>query len=125
MAKEYILIERRYEGISTRSGQDYWRLEWLDPDNCEILEMTVDSGLNNFTRCHWDQVIAHPYPFGRYQGLRRIARTTQARTAVLDADHAPRPVAICDSEADFAQLLESVVAGQEPAPTRWQELFHG
>lgn len=121
MALEYLLVDVT-EGRSQLNGGRFWRLTFVAIEDGQTYEMTVDPAYDNFKRNGWDHVVGDEYPYGVYTGLRRTARKTSRGTPVISADGQARMVYRCANDAELARLVELLT---EPAPTSYQELFHG
>jgi len=89
---EYILadIERK---IGTRHNTWIYDITWVEPLTLDVFMTVVDESMRNFTRSHWDVIVAGDIPYGIYAGLRVTARRDRIGLAVISADSIPQMIA--------------------------------
>ena len=119
---EYILVNIE-ESISHLNGGRYWRLTFQSLDDGTQHEMTVDPTYNNFKKSGWDHVVADPYPYGVYEGLKRTQKQTNRGMSVVSADGPARLIYRCADDAELAQLVAANTASFNPPSTQFGQLF--
>ena len=119
---EYILVNIE-ESTSHLNGGRYWRLTFQSLDDGTQHEMTVDPTYNNFKKSGWDHVVADPYPYGIYTGLRRTKKTTSRGIPVVSADGTARLIYRCADDAELARLVEANTASFNKPSTQFGQLF--
>ena len=119
---EYILVNIE-ESISHLNGGRYWRLTFQSIQDGTQHEMTVDPTYNNFKRSGWDHVVADPYPYGVYEGLKRTQKQTNRGMSVVSADGPARLIYRCRDDAELAQLVAANTASFNKPSTQFGQLF--
>jgi len=119
---EYILVNIE-EGRSQLNGGRFWRLTFQSLDDGTTWEMTVDPAYNNFKRSGWDHVVADPYPYGIYTGLKRTQKQTRQGRPVVSADGSARLVYRCANDEELAQIVEANIRSFERPATQFGQLF--
>ena len=122
MSNEYILVNIE-QSTSHLNGGRYWRLTFVSLDDGTTHEMTVDPDYNNFKRSGWNHVVADPYPYGVYTGLKRTKKQTKKGTPVVSADGKARIVYRCENDAELARLVEVNARQFERPSTNFGQLF--
>ena len=92
MAKEYILSDITPK-VGTRHNSYIWDITWVDLDDLQIHMTVVDESMPNFTRSHWDVIVAGDIPYGIYSGLVRTNKTDKDGLSVISADSHPTMIA--------------------------------
>jgi hypothetical protein len=119
---EYILVNVE-ESVSHLNGGRYWRLTFVSLDDGTTHEMTVDPAYNNFKKSGWNHIVADPYPYGVYEGLRRTRKTTKRGVPVVSADGPARIVYRCENDDELTQLVEANRRSFEQPTTQFGQLF--
>ena len=119
---EYILVNIE-ESTSHLNGGRYWRLTFQSIQDGTQHEMTVDPTYNNFKKSGWDHVVADPYPYGVYEGLRRTQKQTNRGMSVVSADGPARLIYRCADDAELARLVEANTASFNQQTTNFGQLF--
>jgi len=119
---EYILadIERK---IGQRHNTWIWDITWVEPLTLEVLMTVVDESMRNYTRSHWDHIVAGDIPHGIYTGLRTTARRDQVGLQVISADSIPQlviPMTAWEVER-YIEIRQDQL-GREQA-TQYSQLF--
>lgn len=122
MTNEYILVDIA-ESVSHLNGGRYWRLTFVSLDDGTRHEMTVDPAYTNFKRSGWNHIVADPYPFGCYTGLKRTQKTTKAGVPVVSADGRARIVYRCKNDEELAGLVQALAESFEQPVNTYGQLF--
>jgi hypothetical protein len=122
MTNEYILVDIT-ESVSHLNGGRYWRLTFVSLDDGTTHEMTVDPAYTNFKRSGWNHIVADPYPFGVYSGLKRTKKTTAKGTPVVSADGKARIVYRCRDDTELAGLVQALAESFTQPATTYGQLF--
>jgi hypothetical protein len=122
MTNEYILVNIE-ESISHLNGGRYWRLTFVSLDDGTTHEMTVDPAYTNFRRSGWNHIVADPYPYGCYTGLKRTRKTTKKGTPVVSADGKARIVYRCRDDTELAGLVQALAESFTQPATTYGQLF--
>ena len=122
MTNEYILVNID-QSRSQLNGGNYWRLTFVSLADGTTHEMTVDPTYNNFKKSGWDHVVADPYPFGIYTGLKRTQKQTSRGIPVVSADGPARLIYRCLDDEELARLVEANADSFRPAPSTFGSLF--
>jgi len=84
--------------IGTRHNSYIYEVTFVDIVDLKIYTTIVDESMRNYTRSHWDTIVAENQ-LGLYTGLRRTARIDKDSLPVISADSVP-------------QLLDSLTADE-------------
>jgi hypothetical protein len=122
MTNEYILVNIE-ESVSHLNGGRYWRLTFVSLDDGTTHEMTVDPAYTNFRRSGWNHVVADPYPFGCYTGLKRTKKTTKKGVPVVSADGPARIIYRCVNDEELAGLVQALADSFEQPVSTYGQLF--
>jgi hypothetical protein len=106
MSDQYILVDCQ-ESISHLNGGRFWRMVFVSLADGTQHEMTVDPAYTNFKRSGWNHIVADPYPYGVYTGLKRTKKTTKRGIPVVSADGKARLIYRCENDEELARLVEA------------------
>ena len=123
MTNEYILVDIT-ESVSHLNGGRYWRLTFVSLDDGTTHEMTVDPAYTNFKRSGWNHIVADPYPYGVYTGLKRTRKTTTKGTPVVSADGKARIVYRCANDEELAELVAANAKSFEKPVSTFGQIFN-
>ena len=75
--------------IGTRHNSYIYEVTYVEIVDLKIYTTIVDESMRNYTRSHWDTIVAENQ-LGLYTGLRRTARTDKDSLPVISADSVPQ-----------------------------------
>jgi hypothetical protein len=115
---EHVLVDCYGPFPSNKTSGQCWNLDWVNVETAQYGRTCVDTSMGNFQL--WSHVIKSQNPYGVYQGLQPLPRTTQGLKQVLTADQAPRCIHQLTGRAQ-AQELDDLI--QNPPPEIFNSLF--